>query len=228
MRPTVLLLLALAGITDALRVGRIGATARPRSRVVVAATGLPSAKWTLAQIREFIAENGLDIKTGGKGRTKAFIVNEIQNILGGAGASPEVSESKAKVGADLEATVDKVEEVEEAAAATKGELEATAAAEAAEAAAQVEAETAARAQAEAAAAEALEAAAIAEAEAVEAAQVAATSAATANEAAAAKEEVPEFWRRKDWRQKANRSRIGSGDTVPGFQYTGDPSQGGTR
>lgn len=201
LRITLLLLLALANDAlhirpvQALHIGLGTQVMHPRSHLILAAADeVPTAKWTLAKIRAFISDNGLDIKTSGPGRTKAVIISDIQGAVTAVPA-PKVQQEPPPPAAEVEEAAEVESEVVEPAG-----VQAQAAAVAAEAAARAVAEAEATAAEEAV-------------EAAEAAQVAAVTA-TAEAEAATKEDVPEFWRRKDWRYKTP----SGGDTVPGFHY----------
>ena len=195
LRTTLLLLLALAN--DALHIqpvqGRGTRVMHPRTHLILAAADeVPTAKWTLAKIRAFISENGLDIKTSGPGRTKAVIISDIQGAVAAASA-PKVQQEPPPPAAEVEEAAEV-----EAAVVEPAEVQAQPATAAAEAAAVAQAQATAAEEA---------------AEAAKATKVAAVTA-TAEAEAATKEDVPEFWRRKDWRYKTP----SGGDTLPGFHY----------
>jgi len=152
----------------------------------------PTEESSLSELRAFVKENELDVKTAGAGRTKAVILADILSVLGASdagvadagvavaeAASVEVPEAaEAKVAAKKTAADKKAAE---AAAQAASEAEAVAAAQAA-----FEAEAAAAAQAEAEAKAAVEAKAAADAQAAVEAETAA--AAQAEVEAAAEEE----------------------------------------
>ena len=69
-------------------------TTRRRAALVCKATdGLVNADSTLAQLRAYVKENGLDVKTAGPGRNKEAILSDILRITQGAvwekAATPE-------------------------------------------------------------------------------------------------------------------------------------------
>ena len=71
-----------------------GAAALRRTALVCKATdGLVNADSTLAQLRAYVKENGLDVKTAGPGRNKEAILSDILRITQGAvwekAATPE-------------------------------------------------------------------------------------------------------------------------------------------
>jgi hypothetical protein len=215
MRATLMLLLGLVGSTDALRVGQFGVRATPRSRVLVATADPPTAKWTLAKIRRYVSENGLDIKTSGPGRTKKVILRDIAQCA--ALPPSQIQPPPPPPTAEAE-KAEEVEQVDEAAAPDVAveETEAKGRAEA-----EVEAETAASELAAAVGAEAAGAEAEDEAQVKMAAKLAEVPKAVGPRAdeAVAKEEVPTIWRRNPggWRSDS----VGrGGDTVPGFKGVG--------
>jgi len=59
---------------------------------------------TIAQLRAFITEQGLDVKTTGKGRTKAVIYGEVVALCSSSGGAPAPAQAHADDAADAEAT----------------------------------------------------------------------------------------------------------------------------
>ena len=75
----------LLGTADGLRIGAWYGRAHALARCHVLAAELPiSTKSSLADIRAFVSENGLDVKTSGPGRTKAAIISEVESLFSGA------------------------------------------------------------------------------------------------------------------------------------------------
>lgn len=85
---------------------------------------MPNEKSTLPQLRAFVKEQGLDIKTSGPGRTKAAILADIIAGAGGAGKpATAVGKATEKAAPTKKAAVEEavVAAFEEAAATLAGE-----------------------------------------------------------------------------------------------------------
>lgn len=135
----VLMLLGLISI-DGLQLSRTPSWVGIASRVGrLRAAELPiSESSSLAELREYIAEQGLDVKTSGPGRSKAVIYNDVLAMVGGTVESAGTDEPAAEAATDKAATeVAQAAEAAEAAeaAAAKASEEAVAAAAAVTAAA---------------------------------------------------------------------------------------------
>jgi hypothetical protein len=88
----------------------------PRQRAVVlrpcilarmGASGVSvSEASTLAELRAYVKDNGLDVKTAGPGRNKAVILSDILRITGQGGGEPAAAEATpAKPAAAVDAAV---------------------------------------------------------------------------------------------------------------------------
>ena len=91
---------------------RAGAVTRNRlaatqhQRCVLMSSGLVNEDSSLAELRNFVREHGLNVKTAGPGRTKATILVDILQAVGagGAEAAAEVAlETEAQAGAAADA-----------------------------------------------------------------------------------------------------------------------------
>ena len=195
----VLMLLGLAAI-DGLHISRTPSWAGvAHSRVGrLRAAELPiSESSSLAELRAFVKEQGLEVKTSGPGRSKAVIYSDVMALVGETVDASPADEPAAEVATDKAATeasaaAEAAEAAEVAKAAEAAEAAAAAAAEAAVAAAtKASEEAAAKAKAKAKASEeaavkaAEEAAATAAAKASEEAAKAKAKAKASEEAAAA-------------------------------------------
>ena len=71
----------------AVRVSPVPCTSRSALLSVRLSADGPTSKWTLSQLREYVKDNGLDIKTSGPGRNKAAILDDVQKYLATVGAN---------------------------------------------------------------------------------------------------------------------------------------------